>query len=126
MFLFIALVAIALVLAQFPGHVSMIVIVAAVIIPCHFALSTPNWRLLTYGGMIGIGVFGGLSIGLTYLLHIHLPRPPIRSGYDSGIPPEQEAFAQIINPYIVPLGFLLGAAVCLAWNRRLTNRQNAG
>ena len=110
---FIACVSVALVLAQFPGHISMLAIVVLVIVPTYFLLAIERWRQITYGGLAGIFLVWLVGTVVTYTLHVHLPRPPIRSGYDTGIPEHQTEFANRIGPYIVPTGFLLGATIVL-------------
>ena len=117
---FIACVSIALALSQFPGHISMLAIVATVIAPTYFMLNIQRWRQITYGGLAGIVLLWLIAFNVTYAIHMHLPRPPIRSGYDTGIPRQQTEFANRIGPFIVPIGFLAGATATLfyATNQR--------
>ena len=122
--IFVACAAVAVFLAQFPGHISMAVILLGLITPAFFLLTRDKWRLLTYGGMLGILITGAFIFGLTHVLHMHLPRPPIQSGYDRGIPMEQIEFANHVNPFIVPVGVLIDSTLCLAWNERNQMAQN--
>ena len=91
----------------------MLAIVVLVIVPTYFFLRMNQWRKMTYGGLAGILIVWLVCTAVTYALHIHLPRPPIRSGYDTGIPEQQAEFANRIGPSIVPIGFLLGATIVL-------------
>ena len=91
----------------------MLAIVLLVIVPTYFLLEIEPWRKITYGGLSGIFLLWLVGTAVTYALHIHIPRPPIRSGYDTGIPEQQTEFANRIGPYIVPTGFLLGATIVL-------------
>lgn len=120
MLIFFACFSLALLLSTNPGYISMAIILFVVITPLFFIVEVERWRSITYGGLLGIFVFWIIASSATYLLHIHLPRPPIQSRYDSGIPVEQIEFAKRVFPYIVPLGFLFGATANLvfaSWSR---------
>ena len=113
---FVFCCSIALVLTRFRAHQSMLFILFLFIAPSFFLIKTGRWRAITYGGLAGIFVFWCISMTTIWLLHSHLPRPPIRSGYDTGIPQQQMEATRETYPFVVPIGFLLGATCCIVYS----------
>lgn len=123
---FVFCCSIALMLTQLRAHHSMLVILFLFIAPSFFYLKTQRWRAITYGGLTGIVVCWAVSMTTISLLHSHLPRPPIRSRYDSGIPRQQEEATKRTYPFVVPVGFLLGATGCLMYSNWATGKMLKG
>lgn len=121
--LFVAFLSVALLLAQLPGYGSMIILLFTIVIPSYFFLKTENWRCVVYGGLAGCLVLWFFASWTNYFLHLHLPRPPIRSRYDVGLPTEQIEPGKRIYPYVVPIGFLFGATIALGLWRWIRDRE---
>ena len=108
--IFVTLAAIAIFLTQFPIHVSMAIILFGLVLPAYFVLERKIWRMMSYGGLLGILVTAMIvfvALNITFMQPVVLNRSakPSRSEYF-------EATEQI-NPYIAPVGFLIGSTLCI-------------
>lgn len=90
-----------------------------------FCLPMKRRRPFFYGGILGIALAFVVSGLVFWLLYIRVPRERILYVSNAGemsAPDVQRETQRLVGPYLIPLGFVIGSTMGLAYSRERSEK----